>query len=531
MLEFAVRRSLPRLATSRRPTSSARTRRRHDARRPERRATEVRHPAGVSSDEPAAKRSLGGLFPRRTARRASVSPSRFVPVVPLGTALTRSTSDHRACRVLERLQSSDVALTSRTSRAPDDRAPRLRRPHARPATPRVASAWRARTARPALREARARARAALGGEPAGSGARRLAARGSRRGLRGGQNAASKPAKAKPARRPPPRAARRSRCSSAKPRSSLPARRGATSRSTSWTKPIAWSSSRARRRRRAGETQGRAQREPYNRLLRESRELRARAARARRRPRRRARLEGRSSATPPPARASQYARFGRASRPLSVEGSGDRHAGHTTTEDEGGVVLGRPPSQRMPGRRTRTTIGGARAAARRTRGGRAARLARRGLSRRSRRRTKRTPTPPRFPTWVPTRLRDAASAPLVPRARGRRAGRGRRVRGGGGGGGAKRRPSRRFVTRARIVPEARAAASEDERPADDETSRFDSEDDEDSFSSDVASLTLGSEDSFASASLGVARRSRRRRRRRESRRRPAPRRRGRRGDAP
>ena len=54
--------------------------------------------------------------------------------------------------------------------------------------------------------------------------------------------------------------------------------------------------------------------------------------------------------------------------------------------------------------------------------------------------------------------------------------------------------------ARIVPEARAAASEDERPADDETSRFDSEDDEDSFSSDVASLTLGSEDSFASASL-------------------------------
>ena len=54
--------------------------------------------------------------------------------------------------------------------------------------------------------------------------------------------------------------------------------------------------------------------------------------------------------------------------------------------------------------------------------------------------------------------------------------------------------------ARIVPEARAAASEDERPADDETSRFDSKDDEDSFSSDVASLTLGSEDSFASASL-------------------------------
>ena len=90
-------------------TSSARTRRRHDARRPERRATEVRH-ARVSSDEPAAKRSLGGLFPRRTARRASVSPSRFVPVVPLGTALTRSPSDHRAFRVLERLQSSDVEI-------------------------------------------------------------------------------------------------------------------------------------------------------------------------------------------------------------------------------------------------------------------------------------------------------------------------------------------------------------------------------------------------------------------------------------
>ena len=57
---------------------------------------------------------------------------------------------------------------------------------------------------------------------------------------------------------------------------------------------------------------------------------------------------------------------------------------------------------------------------------------------------------------------------------------------------------------RIVAEARAAASEDERPAaaaaDDDDSASDSETDEDSFSSDVASLTLGSEDSFASASL-------------------------------
>ena len=57
---------------------------------------------------------------------------------------------------------------------------------------------------------------------------------------------------------------------------------------------------------------------------------------------------------------------------------------------------------------------------------------------------------------------------------------------------------------RIVAEARAAASEDERPAaaadDDDDSASDSETGEDSFSSDVASLTLGSEDSFASASL-------------------------------
>ena len=57
---------------------------------------------------------------------------------------------------------------------------------------------------------------------------------------------------------------------------------------------------------------------------------------------------------------------------------------------------------------------------------------------------------------------------------------------------------------RIVAEARAAASEDERPAaaadDDDDTASDSETDEDSFSSDVASLTLGSEDSFASASL-------------------------------
>ena len=59
----------------------------------------------------------------------------------------------------------------------------------------------------------------------------------------------------------------------------------------------------------------------------------------------------------------------------------------------------------------------------------------------------------------------------------------------------------------IVAEARAAASEDERPeetnAETSGTPFDFENDEeseDSFSSDVASLTLGSEDSFASASL-------------------------------
>ena len=90
--------------------------------------------ARVSSDEPAAKRSLGGLFPRRTARRASVSPSRFVPVVPLGTSLTPSQPPPRVqgprAPAIERRRDRRV----RSPRVPDDRAPRLRRPDARPAT-------------------------------------------------------------------------------------------------------------------------------------------------------------------------------------------------------------------------------------------------------------------------------------------------------------------------------------------------------------------------------------------------------------
>ena len=112
-------------------TSSARTRRRHDARRPERRATEVRH-ARVSSDEAAAKRSLGRLFPRRNACRASVS--RFVPVVPLGTSLTPPVRPPRAqgprAPAIERRGDGRVG----SPRAPDDCAPRLRPPDARPPT-------------------------------------------------------------------------------------------------------------------------------------------------------------------------------------------------------------------------------------------------------------------------------------------------------------------------------------------------------------------------------------------------------------
>ena len=179
-------------------TSSARTRRRHDARRPERRATEVRH-ARVSSGEPAAKRSLGGLFPRRTARRASVSPSRFVPVVPLGTALTRSPSDHRACRVLERLQSSDVEIDEsdlpelpttahRVSAAPT----RDPRPGSGVGVARANGTSRATSSGSASASA-----SGVSGEPAGSGALATRARLAQRPP-WGQNAASKPAKAKPA---------------------------------------------------------------------------------------------------------------------------------------------------------------------------------------------------------------------------------------------------------------------------------------------------------------------------------------------
>ena len=228
---------------------------------------------------------------------------------------------------------------------------------------------------------------------------------------------------------------------------------------------------------------------YNRLLRESRRSRARrragttAARAPR--------AGKENDAPP--RASQYGPLRANLAPASSRGVVIGTPG-TPPRRTRAAGTGRPPSQRMPGRRTRTTIGGARAAAetdpRRTR---RAPGSTRALPR-SRRRTKRTPTPPRFPTWVPTRFRRGVRAarparswtPSRTRTTSTRRRRRRRRR-------AKRRPSRlrppaRESSPRRALRRRRTSAPRTTRRvvSTRKTTR--------TRSSDVASLTLGSEDS-------------------------------------
>jgi len=442
--------------------------------------------ARVSSDEPAAKRSLGGLFPRRTARRASVSPSRFVPVVPLGTALTRSPSDHRACRVLERLQSSDVEIdesdlpelpttANRVSAAPT----RDPRPAGHVGVARANGTSRATSSGSASASA-----SGVSGEPAGSGALATRARLAQRPL-WGQNAASKPAKAKPATSSSTRGASLSVLK--REAAEAAARRDAAALDKlDKAHSVEFVRARTQAQKSQAKRKGERNASVYNRLLRESR----RSARAPPR----AGKENDASAAGLPVRPGSGE-----PRARVVEGSGDRHTGHTTTEDEGGGYWATTEPEDAW---TTDANDDRRSESRGGDGPGPAEDARRA--------------------WL-----DAGS-PAVPAANdadthksavtdvGPDAAPTRRPRGSSRVDAVDAEPDEddeyeaeeaeaaeseeasvaSSSPGARIVPEARAAASEDERS----DSEDDSEDDEDSFSSDVASLTLGSEDSFASASL-------------------------------
>ena len=440
--------------------------------------------ARVSSDEPAAKRSLGGLFPRRTARRASVSPSRFVPVVPLGTALTRSPSDHRACRVLERLQSSDVEIdesdlpelpttANRVSAAPT----RDPRPAGHVGVARANGTSRATSSGSASASA-----SGVSGEPAGSGALATRARLAQRPL-WGQNAASKPAKAKPATSSSTRGASLSVLK--REAAEAAARRDAAALDKldkAHIGSVEFVRARTQAQKSQAKRKGERNASVYNRLLRESR----RSARAPPR----AGKENDASAAGLPVRPGSGE-----PRARVVEGSGDRHTGHTTTEDEGGGYW----ATTEPEDAWTTDANDDRRSESRGGDGPAEDARRAWLDAGS----------PAVPAANDADTHASAVGPDV----GPDAAPTRRPRGSSRVDAVDAEPDEddeyeaeaaeseeasvaSSSPGARIVPEARAAASEDERS----DSEDDSEDDEDSFSSDVASLTLGSEDSFASASL-------------------------------
>jgi len=441
--------------------------------------------ARVSSDEPAAKRSLGGLFPRRTARRASVSPSRFVPVVPLGTALTRSPSDHRACRVLERLQSSDVEIdesdlpelpttANRVSAAPT----RDPRPAGHVGVARANGTSRATSSGSASASA-----SGVSGEPAGSGALATRARLAQRPL-WGQNAASKPAKAKPATSSSTRGASLSVLK--REAAEAAARRDAAALDKlDKAHSVEFVRARTQAQKSQAKRKGERNASVYNRLLRESR----RSARAPPR----AGKENDASAAGLPVRPGSGE-----PRARVVEGSGDRHTGHTTTEDEGGGYW----ATTEPEDAWTTDANDDRRSESRGGDGPAEDARRAWLDAGS----------PAVPAANDADTHASAVGPDV----GPDAAPTRRPRGSSRVDAVDAEPDEddeyeaeeaeaaeseeasvaSSSPGARIVPEARAAASEDERS----DSEDDSEDDEDSFSSDVASLTLGSEDSFASASL-------------------------------
>ena len=295
-----------------------------------------------TSRETLARRAVS---PAHRASLTSVSPSRFVPVRPLGTAPTRSARSELAARAerVARLQSSDVEIdeadrperptTARVSAAPT-----------RDGDPRVASAWRARNTSPSDRMPRKRERER---ERRRGRARRLRrprdlARGSRRGLRDGQNAASKPAKAKPATSASDARRALSACSSAKPRRRR-RRRGAEPRRQAGQSPSRSVRARAQvaeepRRARASATRACT----IDCSARVAANARAPPASARRRlPPRLRRARRRSSTTPPPRTRSAAAECPPGGASVEAHGCQDRV--HATADDGGGCARRRTAS--------------------------------------------------------------------------------------------------------------------------------------------------------------------------------------------
>ena len=333
----------------------------------------------------------------------------------------------------------------------------------------------------------------VSGEPAGSGALATRARLAQRPP-WGQNAASKPAKAKPATSSSTRGASLSVLK--REAAEAAARRDAAALDKAHS--VEFVRARTQAQKSQAKRKGERNASVYNRLLRESR----RSARAPPR-----RDDGRPGAAARAGKENDASAAGLPVRPVSgeprarvVEGSGDRHTGHTTTEDEGGGYW----ATTEPEDAWTTDANDDRRSESRGGDGPAEDAARAWLDAGSpavpaanEADTHASAVPDVGPDAVSTRRPRGSSRALVDaepdeddedEAEEAEAAESEEASVASSSPGA------------RIVPEARAAASEDERPADDETSRFDSEDDEDSFSSDVASLTLGSEDSFASASL-------------------------------
>ena len=323
----------------------------------------------------------------------------------------------------------------------------------------------------------------VSGEPAGSGALATRARLAQRPL-WGQNAASKPAKAKPATSSSTRGASLSVLK--REAAEAAARRDAAALDKlDKAHSVEFVRARTQAQKSQAKRKGERNASVYNRLLRESR----RSARAPPR----AGKENDASAAGLPVRPGSGE-----PRARVVEGSGDRHTGHTTTEDEGGGYW----ATTEPEDAWTTDANDDRRSESRGGDGPAEDARRAWLDAGS----------PAVPAANDADTHASAVGPDV----GPDAAPTRRPRGSSRVDAVDAEPDEddeyeaeeaeaaeseeasvaSSSPGARIVPEARAAASEDERS----DSEDDSEDDEDSFSSDVASLTLGSEDSFASASL-------------------------------
>ena len=347
----------------------------------------------------------------------------------------------------------------------------------------------------------------VSGEPAGSGALAARARLAQRPP-WGQNAASKPAKAKPATSSSTRGASLSVLK--REAAEAAARRDAAALDKlDKAHSVEFVRARTQAQKSQAKRKGERNASVYNRLLRESR----RSARAPPR-----RDDGRPGAAARAGKENDASAAGlpygpfRANLARVVEGSGDRHTGRTTEDEGGGYWATTEPEDAWTtdandDRRSEPRR-------RRTRGGRGRAWLDAGspaVPAANEADTHASAVPDVGPDAVSTRR-----PRLVPRAREPSRTRTTRTR--------RRRRRRRtkgvvvFVPGARIVRSARRGEGTSARGRRDESFRLGRR--RDSFSSDVASLTLGSEDSFASASSSP-RRSRRRRSRAERKATPIP----------